>query len=163
MQLNAAQIRDLLPHTGAMCLLECVVECTADTILCSTRTHLLATHPLRSALGLGSAIAIEYAAQAMALHAGLQLPTHPTLDAGPSHGVLASVRRVALNRPYLDDTDADLMVRATVLSCDAMSALYSFEVSAQGQEIAAGRSAVIFAMATQDNLALSPIHSGERS
>ncbi len=163
MQLNAAQIRDLLPHTGAMCLLECVVECTADTILCSTRTHLLATHPLRSALGLGSAIAIEYAAQAMALHAGLQLPTQPTLGAGSTHGVLASVRRVALNRPYLDDTDADLIVRATVLSCDAMSALYFFEVSAQGQQIASGRSAVIFAMATQDEPTLSPTHAEERA
>ena len=63
----------------------------------------------------------------------------------------------------VDDADADLMVRATVLSCNAMSALYSFEVSAQGQQIASGRTAVIFAIATQDDPALSPTVCGERS
>jgi hypothetical protein len=60
-----------IPHQGSMCLLDTVLRWDAEEILCQTGSHLLADNPLRAAGRLGVANAIEYAAQAMAVHGAL--------------------------------------------------------------------------------------------
>ena len=151
MQLEIEQLRQLLPHQGAMCLLERVLECNETSIVCTTRTHLDPNNPLRSSGGLGSANAIEYAAQAMALHARLQARPDENSAEGQTnepgqqggHGVLGSVRGCQLMSARLDTYDEPLIVQASLMSGDANMALYSFEVGGKTESIATGRATVL--------------------
>ena len=144
MQLEIEQLRQLLPHQGTMCLLERVLECNESSIVCTTRTHLDPNNPLRSASGLGSANAIEYAAQAMALHARLQARTDNELPEKQSgHGVLGSVRGCRLFSPNLDTYNEPLIVQASLVSGDETMALYSFEVGGKTEAIVTGRATVL--------------------
>ncbi|MEZ5739554.1 MAG: hydroxymyristoyl-ACP dehydratase [Burkholderiaceae bacterium] len=143
--LDQAQIRARLPHTGDMCLLRAVSGCDARGIRCVADSHRLAANPLRTAAGLGAANAVEYAAQAMALHAMLQQPDRPQGKGEPAaHGMLASVRRLVLHRPRLDDLVDDLSIRAVPVSLDGQGALYEFDVRCAGQAVAEGRAIVLF-------------------
>ncbi|MFT4100813.1 MAG: 3-hydroxylacyl-ACP dehydratase, partial [Burkholderiaceae bacterium] len=66
--LDAAGIAAILPHRGAMSLLDAVVAVDATRIECLSDSHRRAPHPMADADGrLGIACAIEYGAQAMAL------------------------------------------------------------------------------------------------
>jgi predicted hotdog family 3-hydroxylacyl-ACP dehydratase len=60
-----------IPHRGDMCLLDRLERWDAQHLHASTARHADAANPLRTASGLMSANAIEFAAQAMALHGGL--------------------------------------------------------------------------------------------
>jgi len=82
-----------------MCLLELFVEWDLQRIVCLATNHRDANHPLRTRTGLLSPCAIEYAAQAMALHGALI-----GQDAGTaaSPGYLASARGVRLHLLRLD-------------------------------------------------------------
>lgn len=70
--IDAHRIRELIPHAGSMCLLQHVIEHDDTSIRCETRSHLDAYNPLRYKGRLSSLCAIEYAAQAMALHGALR-------------------------------------------------------------------------------------------
>ncbi|RYY79502.1 MAG: hydroxymyristoyl-ACP dehydratase, partial [Comamonadaceae bacterium] len=93
-----------IPHQGAMCLLERLEAWDAQTIHCSTATHRDAANPLRTEGGLLAPCAIEYAAQAMALHGGLIAPPGQP----PSAGYIASTRNVRMHRLTLHDAPAPL-------------------------------------------------------
>ena len=153
MQLNRSQIEQLLPHRGSMSLLDQMLSWDEQSIVCSTGSHRLPEHPLRDAHGLGSANAIEYAAQAMALHAALLGASVVRSDAirsdavklrVPPHGVLASVRSVRMRVARLDDIAADLTVTARLQSGDAQTAIYEFALHAQARELVSGRASVLF-------------------
>ena len=72
-----------------MCLLEGVVSWDDGRIECVTATHRHAANPLRRDGRLGILCGVEYAAQAMALHAAL---TGGGATAAPRRGYLASLR-----------------------------------------------------------------------
>lgn len=93
-------IAALIPHSGAMCLLARLERWDARRIVCSATNHRDADHPLRTRRGLLAACAIEYAAQAMALHGAL-LGQAAGTQATP--GFLASARGVQLHVMRLDD------------------------------------------------------------
>lgn len=139
--LDASAIAALLPHDGSMCLIDRVCRVDDTTLIAAARSHHDAANPLRGPQGLGSAIAIEYAAQAMALHAALR-----TTDRGavPTAGVLASVRRAEFPQPWLDRLGAELLVRVVLVSGDSATALYEFEVGDTHLCAARGRAAVAF-------------------
>ena len=61
----------MIPHTGAMCLLDGVLQWDTSTIQCVSRSHRDAHNPLRIDGRLPTLCGIEYAAQAMAVHGGL--------------------------------------------------------------------------------------------
>ena len=71
MPLDREWIESRIPHRGSMCLLDEVVDWSAERIRCRTRTHCAADNPLRADGRLGVACGIEYAAQAMAVHGAL--------------------------------------------------------------------------------------------
>ncbi len=149
------QIRELVPHAGGMCLLERVIEYSASTIRCKTRSHLDPGNPLVRDGHLSSICAIEYAAQAMALHGALSGTAHdnsgqPTAGkisppAPARHGFLASVRDTRCRIPYLERLESDLIVSATILLRDSAHAMYSFVVAADGRELVSGRATVVLA------------------
>lgn len=138
MRLDHDWIAAHIPHQGAMCLLDEVLEWSATDIRCRTASHRLHSNPLRTADQLKAVCAIEYAAQAIALHGAVNASAR---TAGP--GMLASVRAVALHADRLDDIEADLIVRAVRISGDATALLYEFSVSWDLRLLVAGRGTIL--------------------
>lgn len=143
--LGHAGIAARVPHAGSMCLLDRLLRWDATHIECRASSHRDAANPLRGALdaasvGLPAVAAIEYAAQAMALHGGLSAPAGSI----PRPGYIASVRNVASHVARLDDIDGELVVRAERLAGDASQVLYAFEVADDaGRLLVSGRAAVV--------------------
>lgn len=138
--MNRTGIAALIPHSGAMCLLDSLEQWDVQHIVCTASSHRAADNPLRSRSGLLCACAIEYAAQAMALHGALT-----SRDAGGAirPGFLASARGVELHRLRLDDLTGDLRIEAQRQAGDETQILYGFQVSHHGEPIASGRAAVV--------------------
>jgi predicted hotdog family 3-hydroxylacyl-ACP dehydratase len=138
--MDRAGIAARIPHSGTMCLLERLESCDADAIHCTTTTHSNHNNPLRTAGGLLAPNAIEYAAQAMALHGGLLAPEGEP----PSAGFLATASNVRLAVLRLDDVPGALQVRARRLSGNARQVLYEFNVTdVHGAPLADGRAVVV--------------------
>lgn len=128
-----------IPHQGAMSLLERVTAWNTERIECQAVSHRDADNPLRAAGRLISAIGIEYAAQAMAVHGALL----SSADAAPQVGYIASVRGVTFFADRLDDAGDTLDIRAERVSGDNNVLLYSFDVSADGRCLLRGRASVV--------------------
>lgn len=142
-----ATIRTLLPHAGAMCLLDEVLRWDAQSITCRASSHRAHDNPLRGVSGLAAVNGIEYAAQAMALHAGLHAKASESPGSAPpesAHGVIASVRSVRLGCVWLDTISVDLEVGAQLISGDPLTAMYEFWLQAAGVRLIAGRASVLF-------------------
>lgn len=131
-----------IPHQGSMCLLDSVEAWSDETIRCRATSHRLASNPLRVEGTLGAACAIEYAAQAMAIHGALLGAGQP---AGRP-GYLVSVRGVELHVARLDDLEPDLEVAAERLAAEAERVLYRFSVRAGEQLLCSGRAAVVLTL-----------------
>ena len=143
--LDHAGIEARMPHRGTMCLLERMVAWDDGGIECVATGHRDPAHPLRSASGLLAGSAIEYAAQAAALHGGL-LAEAAGASAPP--GYRASARDVRLGAWRLDDlpvADGDdaLRIVAERQAGDEGRILYAFRVEHAGREVASGRLAVV--------------------
>ncbi len=138
--LDHAGIAARVPHSGAMCLLHALHAWSAEHIECSAISHLDPANPLRTQGLLLAPNAIEYAAQAMALHGTLCAPP----GSAPTPGFLVSVRGVRLCVPRLDEVAGELRVAAHKLAGEARQALYAFSVrDAQGGLLVEGRATVI--------------------
>ena len=137
-------IAALIPHSGTMCLLARLDAWSTQHIVCAATNHRDANHPLRTRRGLLAPCAIEYAAQAMALHGALigQAAGTPA-----SPGYLASARGVQLHVLRLDDLPAaahdELRIEATRQAGDARQILYAFTVHHADRRLAEGRAAVV--------------------
>ena len=146
MRLDKAGIARRIPHAGGMCLLDEVLEWSEDRILCRSGTHRDADNPLRAYGRLGGACAVEYAAQAMAVHG--RLTAGGTAAAAPGPGLLASVRDLVLRVSRLDDIGDDLFVTAARLAGDATGVAYEFAVHpgsvAAAAPLASGRAMILF-------------------
>lgn len=138
--LTHEQIAALIPHQGRMCLLDALLDWDAARIRCRAISHTDADNPLRSASGLLASAAIEYAAQAAALHGGLLAQAD---GAGAAPGYLASARAVQLHRLRLDDLPGPLDIEAERQAGDAQQLLYTFRVCHAGQPVVEGRLAVV--------------------
>ena len=135
------EIAALIPHSGTMCLLARLATWDENRIVCTATNHRDPRHPLRTRRGLLAPVAIEYAAQAMALHGALIGQAAGT-PATP--GFLASARGVQLHRLRLDDLSTDeLRIEATRQAGDTHQILYAFTISHAGEPVAEGRAAVV--------------------
>lgn len=138
--LDQAGIAARIPHAGRMCLLERLESWSATRIHCIASSHRAADNPLRTAGGLLAPAAIEYAAQAMALHGALLAPP----GEAPAPGFLASVRGVSFHALRLDGIEGALQIEAERLAGDGAQLLYAFRVAdAQGALVADGRATVV--------------------
>ncbi len=138
--LTRAGIAELIPHSGAMCLLERLEYWDRERIICTATSHRDADNPLRSASGLLAPCAIEYAAQAMALHGAL---IGHAAGTAAKPGYLASARGVRLHRLRLEDLGGELRIEARRGADDAQQILYAFDVSHDGVPVAEGRATVV--------------------
>lgn len=132
----------LIPHRGAMCLLDEVVDWNDETIHARTDTHRNIDNPLRSDGILRALHLCEYGAQAMAVHGGLIARAAGT-TAAP--GYLVSLRAVELDVERIDDLPGALDVFAERLLGGDGSWQYAFRIEQAGARLASGRAAVMAA------------------
>ena len=138
--LDHAGIAARVPHSGSMCLLHALRRRTPQGLECTAVSHRDPTNPLRTQGQLLAVNAIEYAAQAMALHGSLSAGA----GVAPVPGFLASVRGVRLLVPRLDDVAGALVVAVTRVAGDATQARYHFSLhDERGQLLADGRATVV--------------------
>ena len=138
--LGRDEIEQLIPHRGSMCLLARLERWNSEQIVCAATNQREAAHPLRTRSGLMAPCAIEYAAQAMALHGALLAQA---AGASASPGFLASARGVQLHVLRLDELQGELRIEATRQAGDANQILYTFAVSHGELPIVDGRAAVV--------------------
>jgi predicted hotdog family 3-hydroxylacyl-ACP dehydratase len=122
-----------------MCLLDRVLDWDESNIRCAARSHRDRDNPLREPDGLPVWAAIEYAAQAAAVHGALLRPA-PAARAG----LLGALRDVEARCEWLDRIDGELILRATLLHDDPAGAVYGFaahgsEVGGEGVLLISGR------------------------
>ncbi|MEO6565129.1 MAG: 3-hydroxylacyl-ACP dehydratase [Casimicrobiaceae bacterium] len=139
MNRGADDIRRLVPHQGAMCLLDSVEFWDASRIVCTTAQHRLADNPLAVDGRLSAVNAIEFAAQAMAVHGALEAPRRDE----PAFGMLLSVRNCVLHRDRLDQIPGVLHVKAGKVAGSQLMLLYDFSLFTGEQCIAEGRASVM--------------------
>lgn len=139
MNITKDELCRLVPHSGAMCLLDEVVQWDEEQILCLAISHRDPANPLRREGRLPALCAIEYAAQAMAVHGGL---TARKDQGKPKIGLLGSVRDIRLFVDHLETIEVPLEVRAIKQLADAAHSLYELRVSTAGRELMTGRAAV---------------------
>ena len=142
MRLSRKEISERIPHAGRMVLLDEVVEWDDEHIVCRSGTHQDRGNPLYLAGQLSSVCAIEYAAQAMAVHGSL-LAHRDDAASRPRAGFLASVRNVRMEVVRLDDVHGALTIEAMRDSGDDARVLYNFEVRSGERVLVSGRAAVV--------------------
>lgn len=135
-----SSLASLIPHQGAMCLLERVVDWSEQDIRLATTTHTSLENPLRSDGRLRAIHLCEYGAQAMAVHGALKAQSSGG-TAPP--GMLVSLRAVALNCDYIEQLAGELIVEAHCLQAGAASQQYSFRILHGSALLAEGRAAVL--------------------
>lgn len=132
--LDRDAIARLIPHQGAMCLLTRVVRYDAASIVCESESHRDLANPLRAGGLLPASAGIEYAAQAIALHAALGKQA----GAPAGRGFLAVLSDVRWLRDRLDDLAEPLTVEAELLADTGGGLQYRFVVSANGEPAVEG-------------------------
>ncbi len=140
--LPRADWQALIPHTGAMCLLDEVLEWDAEHLLGRSHQHAQASNPLRSDAGLRAVHLCEYGAQAAAVHGALQARS---CGIRPPPGLLVALREVRLACCWVSDP-AVLDIQVWRVHSDAAAALYMFRIAQRGQCLAEGRALIALAI-----------------
>ncbi len=134
------EILTLIPHAGAMCLHDGVLEYSPEHIVCVAGNHRAVNHPLRSGGVLHALHLAEYGAQAMAIHGGL-LARERGARAPP--GFLAAIRDLRLQVVRLDELEAAIETEARMRLGGAGGWTYEFSAASAGRPLAAGRVTVM--------------------
>lgn len=139
--IGRAEIETLIPHAGAMCLWDDVLAHNESSIHCRTRSHQETENPLRRDGQLSAVHLIEYGAQTMAIHGGLQ-----TRAAGgtPRAGVLVAVRDAKLSVESIDTLTAPLECVSKRLVNNPDGAMYEYRLTCGEQLLATARVSVIY-------------------
>ncbi|MCF7221695.1 phosphotransferase [Marilutibacter chinensis] len=140
--LDRAGILARVPHQGAMCLWDAVLDWDAQRIRLQADSHRDAGHPLRHRGRLASVHLCEYGAQAMAVHGGLL--AHGD-GRRPRAGLLVALRAVELEVARIDDLAEPLIGEAVRIADTAAGQLYAFRIEHAGGTIAQGRALVALA------------------
>jgi len=133
-------IEAMIPHKGAMCLWDGVVDWDAQRIRLRSDSHRDAAHPLRSDGRLRAVHLCEYGAQAMAVHGGLR---GAAAGGEPKVGFLVALRDVQLHVARIDDLPEALECEAELLAESVASQQYAFRIVHAGNVVAEGRAAVM--------------------
>jgi predicted hotdog family 3-hydroxylacyl-ACP dehydratase len=133
-------IATLVPHQGAMCLWQEVVEHDSQHVRLRTASHRDLANPLRSDGRLRALHLCEYGAQAMAVHGGL---LGRESGAPVRRGMLVALRGVELHIARIDDLPGEIEGEATLLANGADSQQYAFRILHAGRLLAEGRAAVM--------------------
>lgn len=139
MRLDQRGIAALIPHAGAMCLLDEVTHWDVETVIAASRSHSDPANPLRTAEGLTALSALEYAAQAMAVHGALA----GAVGSRPRAGYLVAVRNVVCGAARLDAFQGLLVIEARQLVADGERVMYNFALRIDEREVLSGSATVV--------------------
>jgi predicted hotdog family 3-hydroxylacyl-ACP dehydratase len=128
--LSKQDILRRVPHGARACLLDSVRAWDATSIICLAHAP-TATHPYASAGAVASVVAVEYAAQATAVHGALIENSGSARE-----GALAALGDVEL---YSAALVGPLTVRAELISRSPAGCMYAFEVFDSDAPAARGR------------------------
>jgi len=138
------ELVNLIPHAGLMCLHDAVLKWDKSSVLCLTQSHLSKDNPLCKNNKLSAVHAIEYGAQAMAVHGGLLAREQGKIL---TPGYLAAARNIELSCDYLDEIKCDLLTSATQLMVQGGSLIYTFTMyyvdNGNQYTVASGRTTII--------------------
>ena len=134
------ELCELIPHAGRMCLICALVDWDAERIRCRSDSHRSRDNPLRHQGRLHAAHAIEYGAQAAAIHAGLVGRARGSF---PEPALLAGASQVELHATRLDDLLGPLEIRANRHLGLGENVIYAFAVGHCGTELATGRRTLV--------------------
>lgn len=140
MAISREDFIDLIPHAGRMCLIDEVASWDDERLAARSGTHREHAHPLRRDGRLAAVHALEYAAQAMAIHGAL-LAARAGGELPP--GFLAGARGLQLHVDHLDDIAADLDITVDRQFVQGGDLIYGFRVAAAGRALAEGTATVI--------------------
>ena len=129
----------LIPHQGAMSLLDQVVEWETDSLRATCVAHLDPHNPLRREGRLHAVHLSEIGAQAMAVHGALKARAE---GGSVKPGWLVALRDVQLAVEWLDDLAGPLDVHARCLVATDAALQYAFMIEHQGCVLASGRATV---------------------
>ena len=129
----------LLPHGGAMMLLDGVEFWDRQRIICVSMQHCAPGNPLRTRAGLSSLHGVEFAAQAAAAHGAL----NGTQSARPQTGLLLSVRDCRFHVRRLDTFDCPLRIESEQVGSSEGTRMYRFHVTARQASLVEGRLTVL--------------------
>ena len=138
--LERADFVDLIPHAGPMCLIERVADWDDDHLRALTAGHRDPDHPLARGGRLAALHALEFAAQAMAIHGALRAARAGTTLAP---GFLAGARHLALHAARLDDRPGDLVIDVERRFAQQGDLIYGFSVAAGDTPLATGSATVV--------------------
>lgn len=142
--LGRDDIRRLVPHQGAMCLLDRALAWDAERILCETERHACPENPLRRDGVLPAACGLEFAFQAMALHGALSAAADGLGPRAQPPGFVGALREVRIEVERLDTVPGPLRIAAEALVMEARGFVYRFEVSASdGRGLLGGQASVV--------------------
>ncbi|MBW8823448.1 MAG: phosphotransferase [Xanthomonadales bacterium] len=133
-------VESLVPHKGAMCLWQRVLDHDATHVRLAASSHRAMDNPLRSDGMLKAIHLCEYGAQAMAVHGGLLGRARGGVVKA---GVLVALRGVQLQVARIDDLAGELVGEAELLMDSDTSQQYGFRILHAGEVIAEGRAAVM--------------------
>ena len=125
----------LLPHRGAMCLLDSVLHWDTRTISCTASSHYDRSNPLRRPEGLETICGLEYAAQAMGVHIGLTTSS----NRGTAIGYVGAIKTAKLHVPYLDVFKSNLEIYSEQQFFQETSFIYTFVMRAESRKLLEGR------------------------
>ena len=134
----------MIPHAGAMCLLDAVLSYDENKIRCMASSHRDKSNPLARDGILPAQAGLEYGAQAMAVHGRLT----GAVGARPRTGYIVGVRSMTWSRGRLDDLATDLIIEAEKLAGEGSGVIYGFSIAAGGVPVVSGRATVILEVAS---------------
>jgi len=133
--MQRSDIGRLIPHSGAMCLLDSVARFSAEEIVCTSISHRDPDNPLYQEGELPILALVEYAAQAAAVHAAL-------VGAGIGDertALLGAVRNITCVHGSVPARIAQLCITARALLQTEDGAIYGFTVAGDDTALTGGR------------------------
>jgi predicted hotdog family 3-hydroxylacyl-ACP dehydratase len=125
----------LLPHTGSAILIDRIVTCHPDRILCAVRLPFQSASD--DAVGSSALLAIELFAQAAALLGSLGHPADLATGPGGRRGYVVSVPELTLEAERLPQ-DGDLLVEVRQSGSSAGAGRFEGRVEIEGKLLAQG-------------------------
>lgn len=149
-QMERAEFARFLPHTGPMLLLNRVESWDQQAIECSAISHNDVNNPLRVNGRLSTVHAIEYGAQAAAIHlfAIASVTAEPELDSGAGSAekivFLGVVRDFECTAIYMDELPGSVLhLRSELVAIAPRIYQYRVNASIEGQSLAQGTISLI--------------------
>lgn len=135
--MNRQAIEKLIPHTGAMSLLDEVVQWDEEGITCKTRSHKRTDNPFISEPDqpLDTTALLEYGAQAAAVHAALLQQGM----AGQGTAFIGAIKQLKFIQRAVDPVIDELIIKAHCQLNTRDGAIYQLDCGSEQQALLSAR------------------------